>query len=196
MKVLLIATPRSGSMSVYKKLRTRYSPEKNYFEIFNPRTHKWPNEDYNSFISQQYNSWLETPNSLAKIDPRQVYTRTSRQDAKKILNKMLSESDKIFYLYRRNTSEQVTSLALAKKTKEWNSFRTILEDITEHEFTWCGENILYRYIECLDLHEKHPGEILCMEDILNYEPYQNKPQTKYEYTGQNIEDLFSNNLDK
>ena len=33
MKVILIATPRSGSMSIYKKLRQRYSLKNNFFEI-------------------------------------------------------------------------------------------------------------------------------------------------------------------
>lgn len=192
MKICLITTPRSGSTSVYNLFYKRFGVDKNFKEIFNPKTYNWQG-DHKEFIDIQYNNWLKEPSSISKIDPKHIYARTTRAHSKDILHNMLTKSDKIFYLYRRNTSEQITSLALAKKTDEWNQERNTLQDITEHEFEWCGENLLYRYLECLDLYEKYPGEVLCMEDILNYEPYKNKPETKYTYTGQNIEDLFKEN---
>jgi len=190
MKVILVATPRSGSMSIYKNLRTRYSCKNNFFEIFNPATSNWTGTD-TAFILDQWEKWSNTDSSISKIDPYHIYRRAPKDIADKILKDMLSKCDKIVYCFRRNTSEQIHSLALAKKTKEWRrDNRNTLVDITKHEFFWCGEVLLFRYEQLADILSKYNGEILCMEDVLDHDPYINKPEVKYEYNGPNIEDLI------
>ena len=201
MRVILVATPRSGSMSIYKNLRTRYSLKNNFFEIFNPVTalkqeENWENND-TKFIIKQWEKWSNTENSMAKIDPYQIYRRAPKEVANEILDDMLTKCDKVFYCYRRNTSEQITSLALARKTREWRrDNRETLLDITKDEFSWCGETLLYRYEQLIDLLEKYPGEVLCMEDILDHNPYIKRPETKFKYLGTNIEDLITKAITK
>jgi len=112
MRVILVATPRSGSMSIYKNLRTRYSLKNNFFEIFNPviaikEKENWKGND-TQFIIKQWNKWSNSENSMAKIDPYQIYRRAPKEVANEILDDMLTKCDKIFYCYRRNTSEQIT----------------------------------------------------------------------------------------
>ena len=190
MKVILIATPRSGSMSIYKKLRKRYSLNYNFFEIFNPATANW-NGSVSSFILNQYEVWKNTENSISKIDPYHIYRRAPKEVADKILNDMLSKCDKVVYCYRRNTTEQINSLALAKKTKAWRrDNRNTHEDISKYEFLWCGETLIFRYEQLIELLKKYKGEVLCMEDVLDFEPYDNRPEVTHEYTGPNIEDMI------
>lgn len=191
MKVILVATPRSGSMSVYKMLRQRYSLDNNFFEIFNPGTANW-NGTNTAFILHQWEKWSNTENSIAKIDPYHIYRRAPKDVADKILTDMLTQCDKIVYCYRRNTTEQINSLALAKKTKEWrrDNRNTIIET-TQQEFFWCGESLLFRYEQLISLLKSYKGDVLCMEDVLDYEPYDNRPNTKYQYTGPNIEELIT-----
>jgi len=191
MKVILVATPRSGSMSVYKMLRQRYSLDNNFFEIFNPATANWKGSN-TAFILHQWEKWSSTENSIAKIDPYHIYRRAPKDVADKILNDMLIQCDKIVYCYRRNTTEQINSLALAKKTKEWRrDNRNTIIDITNQEFFWCGESLLFRYEQLISLLKTYRGDVLCMEDVLDYEPYENRPDIKYEYTGPNIEELIT-----
>ena len=191
MKVILVATPRSGSMSVYKMLRQRYSLDNNFFEIFNPATANWKGSN-TAFILHQWEKWSSTENSIAKIDPYHIYRRAPKDVADKILTDMLTQCDKIVYCYRRNTTEQINSLALAKKTKEWTSDnRNTIIDITNQEFFWCGESLLFRYEQLISLLKTYRGDVLCMEDVLDYEPYENRPDIKYEYTGPNIEELIT-----
>ena len=192
MKIILIATPRSGSMSIYKKLRQRYSLKNNFFEIFNTATANWTGND-DLFVEHQHKEWLNTESSISKIDPFHIYRRAPKDIANKVLDDMLTKCDKIFYCYRRNTKEQINSLALAKKTKEWRSDnRNTIVDITEEEFFWCGETLLFRYEQLTELAVKYKGDILCMEDVLEYEPYDNKPHTTFEYNGPNIEQMILN----
>jgi len=192
MKVILVATPRSGSMSLYKFLRQRYSLKNNFSEIFNPRLHNWHEKDHHPFVMKQYKSWLETDNSITKIDPKHIYRRTTKNNADKILHDMLSSCDKLFYCYRRNTTEQVLSFALAKQTREWRREDRVTNiDITLEEFQLKSKEIEKRYEELLDLFNKYPGEVLCMEDILDYEPYPNRPTTNYKYNRKNIQELFN-----
>jgi hypothetical protein len=191
MKVILVATPRSGSMSIYKNLRTRYSLKNNFFEIFNPATANW-NGTNTAFILHQWEKWSNTKNSIAKIDPYHIYRRATKDIADEVLTDMLTKCDKIVYCYRRNTAEQINSLALAKKTKEWRrDNRNTLIEITEQEFFWCGESLLFRYEQLISLLKKYEGDVLCMEDVLDYEPYDNRPETKFEYIGPNIEELIT-----
>ncbi len=191
MKVILVATPRSGSMSVYKMLRQRYSLDNNFFEIFNPATANWKGSN-TAFILHQWEKWSSTENSIAKIDPYHIYRRAPKDVADKILTDMLTQCDKIVYCYRRNTTEQINSLALAKKTKEWRrDNRNTIIDITNQEFFWCGESLLFRYEQLISLLKTYRGDVLCMEDVLDYEPYENRPDIKYEYTGPNIEELIT-----
>jgi hypothetical protein len=191
MKVILVATPRSGSMSVYKMLRQRYSLDNNFFEIFNPATANWKGSN-TAFILHQWEKWSNTENSIAKIDPYHIYRRAPKDVADKILTDMLTQCDKIVYCYRRNTTEQINSLALAKKTKEWRrDNRNTIIDITNQEFFWCGESLLFRYEQLISLLKTYRGDVLCMEDVLDYEPYENRPDIKYEYTGPNIEELIT-----
>ena len=198
MKIILVATPRSGSMSIYNSLYKRYSNEntKKFFEIFNPRSHgPFTQKGYDlhapQFILRQHELWKDTDSSISKIDPYHIFRRSSKKQANMILDDMLSSCDKLFYCYRRNTTEQINSLALAKKTKEWRrDNRNTHVDITEHEFKWCGETLLFRYEQQIDLLERHPGEVLCMEDVLDYNPYDARPNITHEYNGPNIEQMI------
>jgi len=201
MRVILVATPRSGSMSLYKNLRTRYSLKNNFFEIFNPVTaikekENWKGND-TQFVIKQWEKWSNSENSMAKIDPYQIYRRAPKEVANEILDDMLTKCDKIFYCYRRNTSEQITSLVLARKTREWRrDNRETLLDISKEEFNWCGETLLFRYEQLIELLEKYPGQVLCMEDVLDHKPYTNRPETRFMYTGDNIEDLITRSVSK
>ena len=201
MRVILVATPRSGSMSIYKILRTRYSLNNNFFEIFNCVTaikekENWKGND-TQFIIKQWNKWSNSENSMTKIDPFQIYRSVPKDLANEILDDMLTKCDKIFYCYRRNTAEQITSLALARKTREWRrDNRETLLDISKEEFDWCGETLLFRYEQLIDLLQKYPGQVLCMEDVLDHKPYTNRPETRFPYTGYNIEDLISRSVSK
>ena len=192
MKIILIAAPRSGSMSIYKSLRKRYSNEntKNFFEIFNPTSIDWKGSNP-KFILYQHEQWRNAQDSICKIDPYHIFRRSSKKQANIILDDMLSSCDKLFYCYRRNTTEQINSLALAKKTKEWRrDNRNTHVDITEHEFKWCGETLIFRYEQQIDLLERYPGEVLCMEDVLDYNPYDARPSITHEYNGPNIEQMI------
>lgn len=194
MKIILVATPRSGSMSIYNNLRGRYSIKHNFFEIFNPATANWKGSN-NDFILHQWDKWSNTENSIAKIDPYHIYRRAPKDVADKILNDMLIQCDKIVYCYRRNTTEQINSLVLAKKTKEWRrDNRSTLIESTEQEFFWCGESLLFRYEQLISLLKIHAGDVLCMEDILDHQPYDNRPEPKFKYTGSNIEQMFLDNI--
>jgi hypothetical protein len=134
---------------------------------------------------------------MAKIDPYQIYRRAPKEVANEILDDMLTKCDKIFYCYRRNTSEQITSLVLARKTREWRrDNRETLLDISKEEFNWCGETLLFRYEQLIDLLEKYPGQVLCREDVLDHKPYTNRPETRFMYTGDNIEDLITRSVSK
>ena len=200
MKIILVATPRSGSMSIYNSLFKRYSNEntEKFFEIFNPRSHgpsslKGIDLQAPHFILRQHELWKDTDSSISKIDPYHIFRRSSKKQANIILDDMLTSCDKLFYCYRRNTTEQINSLALAKKTKEWRrDNRKTNADITEDEFKWCGETLIFRYEQQIDLLERYPGEVLCMEDVLNYDPYKARPKIIYEYDGPNIEQMILN----
>ena len=208
MRVILVATPRSGSMSIYRNLQTRYSLENNFLEIFNPgparkEKENWKGKDTHSrvnrikFIIKQWEKWSNSENSMAKIDLHQIYRKVPKEVANEILDDMLTKCDKIFYCYRRNTAEQITSFALARKAREWRrDNRETLLDISKEEFNWCGETLLFRYEQLIDLLEKYPGQVLCMEDVLDHKPYKNRPETRFMYTWDNIEDLITRSVSK
>ncbi len=91
---------------------------------------------------------------------------------------------------------QTSGLNLYLKHEAEYRIMFLNDAITKDEFNWCGETLLYRYEQLIDLLEKYPGEVLCMEDILDHNPYIKRPETKFKYLGTNIEDLITKAITK
>ena len=107
----------------------------------------------------------------------------------------ISDRNNINVDMKTNTTEQTNSLVLAKTTKEWRrDNRSTLIASTEQEFFWCGESLLFRYEQLISLLRLYPGDVLCMEDVLDHKPYDNRPEAKFKYTGSNIEQMFLDNI--
>lgn len=188
MRIVLVASSRSYSNSLLDELQKQYNIRDTYLELFSHKTFTRERrvEQFNSndsAITKLVPGCFNTPGDYTTL--YDVHTKN-----------LLDNADKIFYCYRRDTEQQIYSLAVALKTSEWGPRRTktvrfnLLSDSDSKELLDAEERVIKNYRRMIELFDSYPGEIICSEDYLENKPYANRRKSPYKYNGPNIENLF------
>lgn len=200
MKTLVITLPRSASEN-FCQLYAQQHQLAYVDEILNQRIFNKSALSGKKFIEKQIRYWRQCKNSVAKIFPFEIFKcmedRTDHQQFIDYCKRLSAESDKVIFLYRRNTTQQVISHYISLKTDQWGVLRTLpknfeidLSDLQQHSL-----DILHNHKTVLDIKSHIGGQSVCAEDYLHNSEYRKYPSQysnpgNYVYNLENIEQLY------
>lgn len=150
-------------------------------------------------IDKAFRNLLSMPRYTVKVMPNQL-----RYDME-LLTKVITSSDRIIYLYRRDFVSQVKSFLAAKSTNSYSvtGYKELDQSpensiinvpLLSNDFINEATDILKNnYITMSECYNLFPGDIYCLEDFENQNPYKKQivwSQELPDITPYNVESLF------
>lgn len=199
MRTVIFSTPRSASQNFCRQYKTEFNC-KYLGEILNPRIFSQNNLSNEEYIQKQIELWHTSDDIMCKIFPFHITNLINNCDQQQLTEycKQIAEgSDKIIYVYRRNTTQQVISSIISEITDVWNPERSKPDNIniTPAQFERYSMSILRNHKQLTEIKKQIPGEAWCSEDYLQGSQFQKYPHQyenndNYEYNLENIEQLY------
>jgi len=202
MRVAVFTTPRSGSQYFvrnYKKLNNLFDLQKP--EILNTFWYPKGDLDGREYINKQIEMYKNTDNSVCKVFTEEINREipsVSQEERLNYYKNIVEASDKIIYLFRRDTTKQIISSIIAERTGQWRPKR---DDHSEYpislkEFEQYSLAILRNHKNLIKIKDLFPGEVYCSEDYLINSTYQQFPHhhkntDNYQYNLDTIEKLYN-----
>lgn len=200
MKTLVITLPRSASEN-FCKLYAQQHDLAYVNEVWNvQQSPKYPNINGHEFLQHQIDFWAQCQNSVGKLFAYDVIglLNCDEQTSLDYFKRIAEHADNVIYLYRRDTTKQVISTVVAKRTDIWGKTRRYtLEgaEIKSINFEQCAVQLLKSHKLLLEIRKHIPGQTVCAEDYLQGSEYQKYPNqytdlNNYQYNLENIEQLY------
>lgn len=181
MLTTIVATPRTGSTTLWKSLKSQWWPKHHpipldimpseyYTGIQDPRLWRsiLPREKYLENIKamvtleQLHSDLLEhvynNPDShvVVKVFPFQVSAR--------LMHDLIATSSRILHSLRKSYTDQLKSYVAATATNRWNGVRPTCVDITQDMVDFGHSSLIHQIVEHSKIFHKYGGELSFLED--------------------------------
>lgn len=171
MKTLIVSNFRAGSWSLLNSLKDNLI---SFDEIFF--------QTDNFIIKNKIKEYSKCKNAIAKLHPIQAYG--PEKDRLRLSSELCEVADKIIYIQRKDTLQQVISYAVARKqhkiSNEWKRERNYFTgDLNSNELDFAFDRLSRNDKIIHHLYRNYPGKVITLEDDLEYNPYPNK----FSYSG-------------